>query len=226
MQKVLVYNCMEFPEKVRLFNEGIEKEVKTTGIDADFVTPLCPEVIENIDEYSHLIISGSEASAMDESVWTGELTHLIQKFVSSDKKILGICYGHQFLARVLAGKNCLYKMPVAEYGYSKVNLRENVLFKNIKNPVCLQLHHDAVRNLGKDFEIIAENERSIQGFQLVGKDVFGLQFHPEFNHEAAKYFFDVAANHDPGFYGYFKNEVSDYTILEQNRLFIQNFLRL
>jgi len=226
MQKVLVYNCMEFPEKVRLFNEGIEKEVKTVGIEADFVVPLCPEVLDKVDEYSHLIISGSESSAMDESTWTSELTDLIHKFVAGDKKILGICYGHQFLARVLAGKNCLYKMPVAEYGYSKVNLRENVLFKNIKNPVCLQLHHDAVRNLGDDFEIIAENETAVQGFQYKGKAVFGLQFHPEFDHEAAKYFFGVAAAQDPGFYGYFKNAVSEYSILEQNRLFIQNFLRL
>jgi len=226
MQKVLVYNCMEFPEKVRLFNEGIEKEVKTVGIEANFVVPLCPEVLDNVDEYSHLIISGSEASAMDESDWTSELTDLIHKFVAADKKILGICYGHQFLARVLAGKSCLYKMPVAEYGYSKVNLRENVLFKNIKNPVCLQLHHDAVRNPGDDFEIIAENETAVQGFQYKGKAVFGLQFHPEFDHEAAKYFFGVAAAQDPGFYGYFKNAVSEYSILEQNRLFIQNFLRL
>ena len=87
MRKVLVYNCMEFPEKVRLFNEGIEKEVKTVGIEADFVVPLCPEVLDNVDEYSHLIISGSEASAMDESAWTSELTDLIRKFVAADKKL-------------------------------------------------------------------------------------------------------------------------------------------
>lgn len=226
MQKVLVYNCMEFPEKVRLFNEGIEREVKAVGIDADFVVPLNPQLLEKVDEYSHLIISGSEASAMDESVWTPELTDLIQKFVSADKKILGICYGHQFLARVLAGKSCLYKMPVAEYGYSKVNLKENKLFENIFNPVCLQLHHDAVRNLGDGFEIIAENDTAVQGFQLVGKDVFGLQFHPEFDHEAAKYFFEVAAAQDPDFYGYFRNALEDERPLTQNRLFIQNFLRL
>jgi GMP synthase (glutamine-hydrolysing) len=217
---------MEFPEKVRLFNEGIEKEVKTVGIEADFVVPLCPEVLDNVDEYSHLIISGSEASAMDESTWTSELTDLIRKFVAADKNILGICYGHQFLARVLAGKTCLYKMPVAEYGYSKVNLRENEIFKNICNPVCLQLHHDAVRNLGDDFEIIAENETAVQGFQYNGKAVFGLQFHPEFDHEAANYFFEVAAAQDPEFYGYFSNALEDEQLLTQNRLFIQNFLRL
>jgi GMP synthase-like glutamine amidotransferase len=83
-----------------------------------------------------------------------------------------------------------------------------------------------VRNPGDDFEIIAENETAVQGFQYKGKAVFGLQFHPEFDHEAAKYFFGVAAAQDPGFYGYFKNAVSEYSILEQNRLFIQNFLRL
>ena len=226
MEKVLVYNCMEFPEKIRLFREGIEREVRTIAIDTDFVTPLCPEALEKADEYSHLIISGSEASAMEESVWTEELSNLIRKFVSKDKKILGICYGHQFLARVLCGKECLYKMPVAEYGYTKVKLKENKLFKNITNPVCLQLHHDAVKNLGENFEIIAETDTAIQGFQFNSKNIFGLQFHPEFDHETAKYFFDKAADKDPGFYGYFKNELSDYSVLEQNRLFIQNFLRL
>ena len=226
MKKVLVYNCMQYPGKIRRFNEGIEKEVKVVGIEAGFVTPDCPEVLEKVDQYSHLIISGSEASAMDESAWTEELTKLILKCIALDKKILGICYGHQFLAQMLCRKECLYKMPVAEYGYSKVTLKENKLFQNIKEPVCLQLHHDAVKNLSQDFEIIAENATSIQAFQYAGKDIFGLQFHPEFDNEAAKYFFDVAANHDQGFYGYFKNEISDYAILEQNRLFIQNFLRM
>jgi len=217
---------MEFPEKIRLFRTGIEKEVEAVGIESEFVIPLNPEVLNRVDEFSHLIISGSEASAMNESLWTDELAELIRRFISNDNKILGICYGHQFLARVLCGKNCLFTLPVPDYGYSKVILRENRLFENIASPVCLQLHHDAVRNPGKDFEIIAENATSVQAFQYKGKDVFGVQFHPEFDHETASYFFDEAAKKDPGFPGYFKNELRDYKILEQNKLVIQNFLRM
>jgi GMP synthase-like glutamine amidotransferase len=226
MKKVLVYNCMKYPDKIRLFRQGIEREVKAVGIDAVFFTPLDPGIFEDFLSCSHLIISGSEASAMAEKLWTDELTRLIREFEVCDKKILGICYGHQFLARVLGGIECVCRLPVAEYGYSKVILSKNSLFRNIENPVCLQLHHDAVRNLGDDFEIIASNSTCIQAFQYRQRDIFGVQFHPEFDIESAKYFFEVAAQSDPGFYGYFKNETDDLQILEQNRLFIQNFLKM
>lgn len=224
MNKVLVYNCMEYPEKIRLFRQGIHREVAEAGIEAEYVEPLFPEAISRIDEFTHLIISGSEASAMDESQWTAELTRLIRLFVEKGKKILGICYGHQFLARALCGKNCLYKLPVPEYGYSGISIKENKLFKNIHNPVVLQLHYDAVRNLPEDFEIIAENKTAIQGFQYKGMDVFGVQFHPEFDQTAARYFLDEAKKSDPEFPAFYRNELEDEKSLEQNGLFIRNFL--
>jgi GMP synthase (glutamine-hydrolysing) len=224
MNKVLVYNCMEFSEKIRLFREGIEREVAEAGVEAEYIEPLFPETFSRIDEFTHLIISGSEASAMDESLWTEELTRLIRLFVEKNKKILGICYGHQFLARALCGKQCLYKLPLPEYGYSKISLKENRLFQNIKNPVVLQLHYDAVRNLPADFEIIAENETSVQAFQYKGMDVFGVQFHPEFDQTAAQYFLAKAKKSDPAFPTFYRNELKDENILAQNGLFIRNFL--
>lgn len=226
MSKVLVYNCMEYPEKIRLFRQGIEREVAEAGIEAEYVEPLVPEVFSRIDEFTHLVISGSEASAMDESLWTEELTRLIHLFVSTNKKILGICYGHQFLARALCGKDCLYKLPVPEYGYSSISVKENKLFENIINPVVLQLHYDAVRNLPADFEIIAVNKTAVQAFQYKGMDVFGVQFHPEFDTAAARYFLDEARKNDPEFPGFYRNEIEDEKSLEQNGLFIRNFLEL
>jgi len=215
---------MEFPEKVRLFREGIEREASLADIEAEYVEPLFPEIFERIDEFTHLIISGSEASAINESLWTEELTNLIYLFIEKNKKILGICYGHQFLARALCGKQCLYKLPLPEYGYSKILLKENKLFKNIENPVVLQLHYDAVRNLPADFEIIAENKTSIQAFQYKGMDVFGVQFHPEFDKTAAQYFLEEARKKDPAFPTFYRNEIEEEAVLEQNGLFIRNFL--
>lgn len=222
--KILVYNCMEFPEKIRMFREGIDREVQKVGIVAEYIEPLCPDVFNRVDEFTHLIISGSEASAMEESLWTEELTGLIRLFVQKNKKILGICYGHQFLARALGGKQCLYKLQVPEYGYSKISLKENKLFQNINNPVVLQLHYDAVGNLSDDFEIIAENGTSVQAFQYKGMDVFGVQFHPEFDHAMAQYFLEEARKSDPAFPTFYRNELEDENILEQNGLFIRNFL--
>lgn len=217
---------MEFPEKIRLFNKGISKALEGTGMDAEFYVFGASGELPAYDHFTHLIISGSEASAMDESPWTEELTRLIYDFADAGKKILAICYGHQFLARALCGKEHVYKLPVAEYGYSRINLKENKLFEGISDPVVLELHYDAVKDLPDEFEIIAENDTSIQAVQYDGKDIFGVQFHPEFDAAAAEYFFEETRKADPGFPSFFKNELTDTKILEQNRLFIQNFLRL
>jgi len=225
-KKLLVYNIMQFPEKIRFFNEGIQREVDKTGIDAEYVLPLQKDLLGRIDNFTHLIISGSEASAKDDSEWTEELTELIRYFIKKEKKILAICYGHQFLARVLSGKESVFKLPVPEYGHSKVTLKTHKLFKNISSPICLQLHYDAVRNLPDDIEVIAENATCIQAIEYKDMDVYGLQFHPEFDKEVAGYFFEQVKKSDPKFENFFRNEAPDDRILEQNRLFIRNFLGL
>ncbi len=222
----MVYNVMEFPEKIRIFRDGILREVQATGSEAHFVLPGDALLQQPLTDYTHLIVSGSEASAMDESPWTGELTKLIRDFVNAGKKILAICYGHQFLARVLAGKECLYRLPVPEYGYSRIMLKENPLFSGISAPVVVELHYDAVRNLPAGFDIIADNQKSIQAFRYKGMDVYGVQFHPEFDHDAAEYFLGETRSNDPAFPDFYRNELEDPEQLKQNALFIRNFLQL
>lgn len=224
--KLLVYNIMEYPEKIRLFNKGISDVLDGMEMEADFYVFGKEKKLPDYRDYSHLIISGSEASAMDESAWTGELTNLIHNFVDAGKKILAICYGHQFLVRALHGKDHVFKLPVPEYGYSKINLKPNKLFRGISEPVVLELHYDAVKDLPPEFEIIAENETSIQAYQYKGMDVFGVQFHPEFDHAAAEFFFEEARKSDPAFPAFFRNELQDKNKLKQNRFFIRNFLAL
>jgi len=225
-KKVLVYNIMQFPAKVKFFNEGVEREVKIAGVDVEYIEPLKPGIVDRLDEFTHLIISGSEASATDDEPWTMELEKLIRMSVENDKKILAICYGHQFLARVLAGKACIYKLAVPEYGYTKVRLVKHYLFENIADPVCVQLHYDAIRNLPENFEIIAENDTCIQAFQYDKKDIYGVQFHPEFDQESTNFFLQEARNANPNFPDFYSNELTNESVLEQNGLFIRNFLKM
>jgi GMP synthase (glutamine-hydrolysing) len=225
-KKLLVYNIMEYPEKIRLFNRGIADVLDGMEMDADFYVFGESDKLPDYNDYSHLIISGSEASAMDESPWTNELTDLILNFVKAGKKILAICYGHQFLVRALLGKEHVFKLPVPEYGYSKINLKQNKLFHGISEPVVLELHYDAVRNLPPEFEIIAENKKAIQAYRYKGMDVYGVQFHPEFNRIAAQYFFEETRESDLDFPDFFHVEPADDHTLKQNSLFIRNFLEM
>lgn len=217
---------MQFPHKIKLFNDGVQKEADAVEIEVEYFVPFRPGLFGKIDEFTHLVISGSEASAMVDMPWTEELTKLINVFVEKEKKILGICYGHQFMAKSLSGKECVCKLPVPEYGYTNVRIKNHKLFNDITEPVCLQLHHEAVRNLPEEFEVIAENETCIQAYQYKGMDIYGLQFHPEFGPGAAKYFLDKVKNYDPDFPNFYRNDLKDERVLEQNGLFIRNFLGL
>lgn len=223
-RKLLVYNIMEYSEKIRFFNKGIADILDDMELEADFYVFDGKEKLPAIEQYSHLIISGSEASAMDEAPWDNELSELIHAFVGQGKKILAICYGHQFLVKTLCGKDHVFKLPVPEYGYSTISLKPHKLFDGIDNPVVLELHHDAVKNLSPDFDIIAENETAIQAYQYRGMDVYGVQFHPEFDREAAQYFFDEARKAVPALPLIFSAKPVDNQKLKQNSLLIQNFL--
>jgi GMP synthase (glutamine-hydrolysing) len=226
MKKLLVYNVMEFSEKIRFFNLGIRREVDAVGIEADYYVYDKDKTLGSIAPYSHLIISGSEASAMDESPWTEELSRVVLDFVAADKKILAICYGHQFLARVLCGKKCVVKMPVPEYGFSKIIITSSKLFDGITDPVVLELHHDAIVDLSVDFAVIAYNDKSIQAIQYKDMDVYGVQFHPEFDQKSAKIILNETRRYDLAFPDYYKNELADAGKLAQNSRFIRNFLMM
>src|SRR3954454_12000081 len=50
-------------------------------------------------QYDKIIVSGSKTSAMSEEPWIEELTDFIRKAIDLRKPYLGVCYGHQMLAR-------------------------------------------------------------------------------------------------------------------------------
>jgi len=65
-------------------------------------------------------------------------------------------------------------------------MKTNSLFENVNSGTFCQTHGDVVSRLPESCEIIAESDTGIQGFQYEGRNVFGVQFHPDFNYEKAK----------------------------------------
>ncbi len=101
--------------------------------------------------------------------------------------ILGICYGHQLICKLLGGK--ISKSDIREFGKTKIrrNIKNrssllNGLFKNNLEEVWMS-HGDAVAEIPKGFVELASSDTS--PFAIIGnssRKIFGVQFHPEVFH--------------------------------------------
>lgn len=140
------------------------------------------------DGYSHLIITGSEASIVDLEPWTLAEAALVKEAVERNLTILGSCYGHQLLALALAGPECVRRAPRPEIGWSRVEvLKADPLLGPAGTLYVFSSHYDEVYNLDQGrSEVLARSRHcGIQAFRLRGKNVWGLQAHPEIDPEAA-----------------------------------------
>ncbi|MCO8242739.1 MULTISPECIES: type 1 glutamine amidotransferase [unclassified Haladaptatus] len=135
-------------------------------------------------DFDAAVISGSRASVYWDEDWISPLKSWVDDAIETGMPMLGICYGHQLLADVLGGD--VRDMGEYEIGYRIVeHTGESVLFEGIDREfTAFTTHSDEVAELPPGATSIAENEYSNHGFRK--GDVFGLQFHPEYDTDTAE----------------------------------------
>lgn len=221
---LLILNCMIKDNLALSLNRAFLRPVEKTGLKYSIIP--WPEFAEltNLSLYSHLIISGSEASAVDQNPWEPGLGEITRCFIDSKRAVLGICYGHQFLAKMIAGKHCVRKSKSPEFGYASIQVSQNALFKNIVNTVFMVSHYDEVTSLPPGFKITASTPGcAVHGFQLRDLPVWGVQFHPEYKEQEAEEIFTEFSKSDPRIKEYFINDLESDKQLDQNEIVIRNF---
>jgi len=127
-----------------------------------------------------LVLSGGAPRiGLDSSL--GNCAEYLEK---ADFPILGICAGHQFMARHFGGE--VKPSTIPEFGQVELTLCNNddPLFKGVsQKSIVWESHNDEVTVLPKDFIKIAESENcKIQAMRHKKKLLHGLQFHPEVEH--------------------------------------------
>ena len=137
----------------------------------------------DIDTVDGFIITGSKSSAYDDKQWIRDLEVLIQKLHAKRKKIVGICFGHQIIAKALGGV-----VSKSDKGWG-VGIQTYELVKapfNGEQSGQLKLvvsHQDQVDELPPGARNVVSNAHcKLAGF-VMGDHIFTLQGHPEFTDE-------------------------------------------
>ncbi|MFB6095354.1 MAG: type 1 glutamine amidotransferase [Halodesulfurarchaeum sp.] len=129
------------------------------------------------------MVTGSKSSVYWDEPWIRETETWIRDALDSGLPGMGVCFGHQLLARALGGR--VEDMGEYELGYREISHESDPLFSGI-DPTFLAFttHSDRVTELPPGAELLAENDAGIQGFRH-GESV-GVQFHPEYDLETAR----------------------------------------
>ena len=149
---------------------------------------------KTLSDYDCVVISGSRTSALESAPWIDHLHSLIREAIQTKTPMLGVCYGHQAIARAMGGLAHVRKADQPEIGWTALVIEtDNPLFRGLdKNIYSFSSHFEEVATLPPGTRCIARSERcAIQGFQVGDLPIFGIQFHPEKSIEDAEYIFRV-----------------------------------
>jgi len=108
--------------------------------------------------------------------------------------ILGICAGHQYMAKHYGGETGPSEVP--EYGATEIEIADNgVILAGIpgKRITVWESHNDDVKIVPEGFTLLASSENCrVQAMEDLDRHLFGLQFHPEVTH--TQYGHDIFSN--------------------------------
>ncbi|PFO99852.1 hypothetical protein COJ97_15135 [Bacillus cereus] len=153
--------------------EAFKRLFKLFKKDYDVVTF---KELKNIDisEYKGVIISGTSVSPqVDRSLYIDEINFLKKINIPT----LAICGGHQILSLSFGGE--LEEIePI--YGRVRIDvLKKDHLFNNIDNHIYFTKHKFIVKDVPKDFHVLAEYQEEVYVIKHKDKPLYGVQFHPE-----------------------------------------------
>ena len=135
--------------------------------------------------FDGLIVTGSPLSVTERAPWMEELGQKLLELGRKGTPVLGVCFGHQLIARAAGGE--VSKNPRGrEIGSIAVQLTragaKDPLFSWTPDETrfhCQSTHEDAVEVLPPGATLLAGNENTpVQAFRL-SETVAGVQFHPE-----------------------------------------------
>ena len=151
----------------------IAKRLRHLGFYTEIHAPVTDRA--TLENARGLVLSGGPASvfAEDAPVFNPDLLNL-------DLPILGLCYGHQLVARKFGG--VIKNTGIGEFGKAQLQrVADSPLWEGVTFPSQVWMsHQDSVTECPPDFRAIAATAPGqLTALQHQQRPVFTLQFHPE-----------------------------------------------
>lgn len=156
----------------------------------EFVPTVVPEGI------AALLPLGGHMNATEDHLhpWLAPERALLKDAIERDIPIFAICLGTQLLA--VAGGGTVERAEVGEVGIYEINRNETAdsIF-NFDAPVlAAQWHEDQVTKLPVGATLLASSELCANQIYRLGRNTYGVQFHPEIDLEVVKWWEAEADN--------------------------------
>jgi len=146
----------------------------------------------NLLGISGIIIGGSSFNLSEKEgqlsllVKIKKIIPILKKAIHFNVPILGICFGHQYLAYILGAKvvrnNSRKEVGTYEVSLTKAGKRDFLFDGLPKNFLVQEAHKDSIKKLPSKAILLATSKTcKIQAFKF--KNAYGVQFHPELNTE-------------------------------------------
>lgn len=155
------------------------------------------ESVEDDARFTHLILSGSPHSIVDDPPFVAPLEAAVQSAHARGIPIFGICYGSQLLARAVLGRDHVRRNARGlEAGWLPIQVvsDEGDWFAGLPRPFySWEYHEDEVCDLPDDFTLLASTDHcETQAWWSEERKLFGTQFHPELDVEEGNALFRLS----------------------------------
>ncbi len=175
------------PDAVIVINFGgqyahlISRRLRELGVYTEVIS--CNELMRSYgkDLLKHskaIVLSGGPSSVYENP----DDVEIAREILSLGKPVLGICYGHQLIAKAVGGHVDKGK---GEFGRTVINIvdSDDIFSGWSKSEVVWMSHRDYVSKLPSRAKVLAISEKGyIVAFRLNGNLIYGVQFHPEVTH--------------------------------------------
>lgn len=189
MKNILIIKTGDtFPEIIAAhgdFEDMFAKSLEGIDIDLTVYDARDQQPLPNLADHAGVIVTGSHSMATDCEPWSERLLPYIKSLHENAIPTLGVCYGHQLIAKALGGKIGFHpdgpQAGSTEIMLTEAGKQDRLLGLSPETFKVNAGNSQRITKLPPEATVLAGNDFEPHQAIRFGQVMWGLQFHPEFN---------------------------------------------